>query len=257
MTSGSPSTAWSVGCAADRTGQKRALMRARRPAATRSSPAPTTSKSSSRCSRAWLRSSPEVARTVSTRRAKASSTWPPRRSRSATRIWAATSVGFAAAAALGPRRGRRPRYAASGRPGPAPPSPRRRPGSPPAPARRPWPRRRGHRPRSRRRRPRCAAAARLRRPRRPPRRRSASSGAGLTRPVTPFWTATWSSSSMTGCTSCGSSGPDEQRQRPALEQRDGHRDLLDLERPQQPGVLVDVHGDDLEPALVAEARGRP
>ena len=45
--------------------------------------------------------------------------------------------------------------------------------------------------------------------------------------------------------------PDEERQRPPLEQRDGHRDLLDLERPQQPGVLVDVHGDDLEPALVA------
>ena len=50
---------------------------------------------------------------------------------------------------------------------------------------------------------------------------------------------------------------DEERQRPALEQRDGHRDLLDLERPQQPGVLVDVHGDDLEPALVARGAGRP
>ena len=45
------------------------------------------------------RSSPDVDRTRSSRRVKASSTWPPRTSRSATTIAASTSVGSAAAAA--------------------------------------------------------------------------------------------------------------------------------------------------------------
>ena len=93
-------------------------MRARRAGTTRSSPAPMTWNSSSRCSRAVLRSSSLVARTVSTSRTNASSTWPPSRSRSATRIWAATSVGAAAAAARAAAGRRRP-CAASAAPVPA------------------------------------------------------------------------------------------------------------------------------------------
>ena len=48
----------------------------------------------SRCSRARSRSSPAVRRTSSTSRSNASSTWPPSRSRSATRVWASTSSGL-------------------------------------------------------------------------------------------------------------------------------------------------------------------
>ena len=52
-----------------------------------------------RCVRARSRSSPDVRRTRSTSRLKASSTCPPSRSRSATRVCASTSSGRAAAAA--------------------------------------------------------------------------------------------------------------------------------------------------------------
>src|SRR5699024_10136330 len=74
------------------------LVRSRRALSTRASSGPTTSKSSSRCSRARSRSLPAVALMTSRMRKKPSSMAPPSTSRSATRSWASKSAGSAAAA---------------------------------------------------------------------------------------------------------------------------------------------------------------
>ena len=188
-----------------------------------------------------------VARTVSTSRAKASSTCPPTRSRSAAWICAATSSGRSAAVA---RTARASGCGCAGgaAPGRARPAIPRRPGSSPERSRRSPPRSRGRPPRSRHRPPRCAPGRRLLLVG----RLGVSSGA--IRPVMPFWTAIVGSCSTTLSSSASGSAPGKAGSA-GLEQRNRHRYPLDGEGLPQPGLVSISTETTLEPAARA-TRGR-